>query len=70
MSLGQQNLKSFSLSLSEEVISYLQAEALKAGVTTGALAAAVLTQYLKGSVDIDITSFPVSGTELGEANAS
>ena len=67
---GQQNLKAFSLSLSEDVISYLQAEALKSGVTPGALASAVLTQYLEGSVDIDTTPFPTSGTELGEANAS
>tara|TARA_B110000483_G_C17834595_1_gene404146 strand:- start:191 stop:394 length:204 start_codon:yes stop_codon:yes gene_type:complete len=67
MSSGQQNLKPFSLSLSEEVISYLQAEALKVGVTPSVLASAVLTAHLKNSLAVDTAPLPVSDTVASEA---
>ena len=67
---GQQNLKAFSISLSEEVIFHLQAEALKAGVTASTLAAAVLTAHLEGSLSVDVAQFPTSGTVADEAHIS
>jgi len=70
MSFGQQNLKSFSLSLSEEVISYLQAEALKAGVTPSILASAVLTAHLKNTLAVDTAPLPDCDTVATEAQAS
>jgi hypothetical protein len=70
MSSGQQNLKPFSLSLSEEVISYLQAEALKVGVTPSVLASAVLTAHLKNSLAVDTAPLPDSDTVAAEAQAS
>ena len=70
MSSGQQNLKPFSLSLSEEVFSHLQAEALKAGVTPSILASAVLTAHLEGSLSADVAQFPTSATVADEAHTS
>tara|TARA_B110000483_G_C17885403_1_gene423328 strand:+ start:304 stop:516 length:213 start_codon:yes stop_codon:yes gene_type:complete len=70
MSAGQQNLKPFSLSLSEDVISHLQVEALKAGVTPDTLASAVLTAHLKGSLSVEITQFPISEIAAGEVHVS
>jgi hypothetical protein len=58
MSSGQQNLKAYSLSLSEEVFSYLQKEALKAGLSTSALASVVITDYLKVSPILNIAPLP------------
>jgi hypothetical protein len=62
MSAGQQNLKAFSLSLSEEVISYLQAEAFKDGLSPSALASAVLTAHVKSLLAVDTA--PLSGSEI------
>ena len=70
MSSGQQNLKAFSLSLSEEVIFHLQAKALKAGVTPSMLASAVLTAHLKGSLFADVAQFPTSVSVADEAHTS
>jgi hypothetical protein len=70
MSSGKQNLKAFSLSLSEEVIFHLQAKALKAGVTPSALASAVLTAHLEGSLSADVAQFPTSATVADEAHTS
>ncbi len=67
---GQQNLKAFSLSLSEEAIFHLQAKALKAGVTPSTLASAVLTAHLKGSLSVNIAQFPASETAASEAKVS
>jgi len=70
MSSGQQNLKSFSLSLSEEVISHLQAKALKAEVTPSALASAVLTAHVKGPLSVSIAQSPAGETAASEAQVS
>jgi hypothetical protein len=69
MAAGQQNLKAFSLSLSEEVISYLQAEALKDGTSPSALASAVLTAHVNGLQSVDIAPLPGSEISLTEAQA-
>jgi hypothetical protein len=70
MSAGQQNLKSLSLSLSEEVISYLQAEALKDGMSPNTLASAVLTAHVKGLQAVDAAPLPGSEITAAEAQAS
>ena len=65
MSSGQQNLEAFSLSLSEEVISYLQAEALKDGTSPSVLASAVLTAHVNGLLSVNIA--PLHGSEITAA---
>jgi hypothetical protein len=70
MSAGQQNLKAFSLSLSEEVITYLQAEALKDGLSPSALASAVLTAHVKGLLALDAAPLPGGEITAAEAQAS
>lgn len=67
MSAGQQNLKAFSLNLSEEVISNLQAEALKGGLSPSALASAVLTAHVKGLLALDAA--PLPGSEITAAES-
>jgi hypothetical protein len=69
MSAGQQNLKSLSLSLSEEVISYLQAEALKDGLSPSNLASAVLTAHVKSLLAVDAAPLPGSEITAAEAQA-
>jgi hypothetical protein len=70
MPAAQQNLKAFSLSLSEEVFYYLQAEALKDGTSPSALASAVLTAHVKGLLTVDTAPPPGSGITAAEAQAS
>jgi hypothetical protein len=70
MAAGQQNLKAFSLSLSEEVISYLQAEALKDGLSPSALASAVLTAHVNGLLAVEAAPLPGSEITAAEAQAS
>ena len=69
MSSGQQNLEAFSLSLSEEVISYLQAEALKDGTSPSVLASAVLTAHVKGLLAVDTAPLPGSEITAAEVKA-
>jgi hypothetical protein len=69
MAAGQQNLKAFSLSLSEDVISYLQAEALKDGMSPSALASAVLTAHVKGLLAVDTAPLPGSEITAAEVQA-
>jgi hypothetical protein len=66
MSAGQHNLKAFSLSLSEEVISYLQAEALKDGLSPSMLASAVLTAHVKDLLSVDAAPLPRSEITAAE----
>ena len=70
MAAGQQNLKAFSLSLSEEVITYLQAEALKDGMSPSSLASAVLTAHVKGLQAVDAAPLPGGEITVAEAQAS
>lgn len=70
MSAGQHNLKSLSLSLSEEVISYLQAEALKDGLSPSTLASAVLTAHVNGLLAVDAAPLPGSEITAAEVQAS
>jgi hypothetical protein len=69
MAAGQQNLKAFSLSLSEEVFSYLQAKALKDGTSSSALASDVLTAHVKGLLAVDTAPLPSSEITAAEAQA-
>ena len=70
MSAGQHNLKVLSLNLSEEVISYIQAEALKDGVSPSMLASAVLTAHVKSLLSVDTAPLTGSGITAAEVQAS
>ena len=69
MSAELQSSKGFTLSLSEEVISYLQAEALKVGMNPSELASAVLTAHVKGLLAVDAAQLPSSEITSVEVQA-